>query len=72
MMILLYRKLTGGIFFLNGNAVEKRNIGLTVRSSMLFVQASQPDDRRTCLETKILPSLFANCKSVLVKDPIIC
>ena len=62
----------GSFFYLNGNSVEKMNVDLTVRSNVLIVQASQPDDRRTCLETKILPSFFANCKSVLVKDPIIC
>ena len=69
---LIVQEIDRGFFYLNGNAVEKMNVDLTVRSNVLIVQASQPDDRRTCLETKILPSLFANCKSVLVKDPIIC
>ena len=70
---LIVQEINRGVFFyLNGNAVEKMNVDVTVRSNVLIVQASQPDDRGTCLETKILPSLFANCKSVLVKDPIIC
>lgn len=58
--------------WVNSSFIVQEIDGGYLKCEVLNGQTSQPDESRTCFETNILPSLFTNCRSVLVKAPIIC